>query len=293
MGRKLGFYLMNRKGAQTLQALLQHVPAASLAFVVSAPDPGVDADYFEEIQALCNRSSVPFYDRTSVPPAAAHYRFAIGWRWMLPEPERLIILHDSLLPRYRGFAPLVNALINGEKELGVTALFAGASYDTGPIIEQRSFEVQYPIKVAEAIEAMAVLYGELVVDLATTLLGGGLLRASPQDEAAASYSLWRDEEDYWIDWHLSAEAIRRTIDALGFPYRGASARAGEQKCRILEAEEVADVRIENRHPGKVLFVVDGCPVVVCGEGLLRLTRVIDEASGEEMLPLRRFRTRFH
>lgn len=113
-----------------------------------------------------------------------------------------------------------------------------------------------------------------------------------QDESKASYSLWRNEDDYQIDWSLSAETISRSIDALGFPYRGASAWDGDQKCRILEAEEVDDVLLENRVPGRVIFMEEGCPVVVCGKGLIKLKKMVDDTSGEDLLPLKRFRTHF-
>ncbi len=283
---------MSRKGFETLQTYVQQLHAASIAFVVGARDNAVAKDYYEEIRDLCVQFGIPFYDRNAAEDVSADYCFALSWRWLIPHTERLIILHDSLLPRYRGFAPLVNALINGEKEIGVTALFAGASYDTGPIIGQRSIDVHYPIKIAAAIEALLPLYTELVISIATKILKDETIDAAQQDDSKASYSLWRNEDDYQIDWSLSAETISRSIDALGFPYRGASAWDRDQKCRILEAEEVDDVLLENRVPGRVIFMEEGCPVVVCGKGLIKLNKLVDDTSGEDLLPLKRFRTHF-
>ena len=85
--------------------------------------------------------------------------------------------------------------------------------------------------------------------------------------------------------------IRRFVDALGWPYQGASTLLNGQLHRMLAAEPKPDVRIENRMPGKVLFVRAGQPVVVCGTGLLRLTALRTSAGGEA-LPLARFRSRF-
>jgi methionyl-tRNA formyltransferase len=62
--------------------------------------------------------------------------------------------------------------------------------------------------------------------------------------------------------------------------------------RIFEAEELPDVVVEDRAPGKVIFVQDGRPVVVCGSGLLRILDLRDDATGESLLPLRKFRSRF-
>ena len=293
MPPKIGFYLMGRKGFYTLETYVLRLQGASIAYVIGARDNALARDYYDDIQDLCTRAGVPFYDRKEAGDVAVDYRFALGWRWLIPNTERLIILHDSLLPRYRGFAPLVNALINGEKQIGVTALFAGASYDTGPIVGQRSLDVHYPLRIATAIEALAPLYAELVISIATKILKGETIEATDQEEAEASYSLWRNEDDYRIDWSLSAASIRRSIDALGFPYRGANAWADDEKCRILEAEEVDDVRIENRDAGKVIFLKGDFPVVVCGTGLILLKKVVYDASGEDMLPLKRFRTHFN
>ena len=81
-----------------------------------------------------------------------------GWRWLLPSTEKLIVLHDSLLPRYRGFNPLVSQLIDKEERLGVTAFFASDRYDCGDIINQPSIKVSYPLKINEAIERVCNCY---------------------------------------------------------------------------------------------------------------------------------------
>ena len=89
---------------------------------------------------------------------AVDYQLAIGWRWLISGTENLIVLHDSLLPKYRGFAPLVNSLINGEQEIGVTAIWAGPEFDAGEIIFQEKAGICYPIKIQEAIEIVSGLY---------------------------------------------------------------------------------------------------------------------------------------
>ena len=85
--------------------------------------------------------------------------------------------------------------------------------------------------------------------------------------------------------------IRRFVDALGWPYLGASTLLNGQLHRVLAVEPEPDVRIENCTPGKVLFVRVGQSVVVCGTGLLRLTALRTSAGGKA-LPLARFRSRF-
>ena len=183
-------------------------------------------------------------------------------------------------------------LVNGEDRIGVTALFATGEYDRGRVIGQSSTPIEYPMKVQRAIDLVSANYAELVLRIAGTLAAGDALEATPQDETRATYSLWRDEDDYFIDWAWAADRIKRLVDAVGHPLQGAAARLDGRVVRVRECEVVEDVRVENRSPGKVIFVRDSLPVIVCGSGLLRLTDVVDDESKKSVLPLPRFRCRF-
>jgi len=287
----IGLFLMTQKGLRVLEALVGRFGRDPIAYVVGDRDANVVHDYFDEIVRLCQEHRIPFYSRSQGPPSVS-YAFAISWRHLIHDVPNLIVLHDSLLPRYRGFAPLPTALINGETTLGVTALFAAEEYDRGDILGQRDLEISYPIKVQTAIERVCGLYSDLVLGLFGRILAGQALVGYPQDENSASYSLWRDEADYRIGWAQDAAFIKRFIDSVGPPYRCASALLNGREVRILDAEVERDVHIEIRQPGKVIFVRSGSPVVVCGTGLLRITDLRDGTTGEKLLPLRRMRSRF-
>ncbi len=288
---RLALFLMTEKGHAVLQAVLARVGAAGVAMVVGSRDPQVQEDSYEQIRETCLAAGVAFHDRASAPSVAAPYALAVSWRWMIRGVPNLITLHDSVLPRYRGFAPLVNALINGEPELGVTALFVNDEYDTGDIIRQERLPIAYPIKIQAAIQRIAPLYAEIAAGIASAVASGEPLPRRKQDESQASYSLWRDGLDYQIPWQWDAPRIRRCIDALGHPYSGARAWLNDEPVVIHDAVEEADVRIENRTAGKVIFERAGCPVVVCGAGLLRITHMTTE-EGASLLPLKKFRSRF-
>jgi methionyl-tRNA formyltransferase len=114
----------------------------------------------------------------------------------------------------------------------------------------------------------------------------------PQDEAAASYSLWRDAADYDMDWSDSAERLRDFVYAVGPPYAGARTRLDGVPARVWDVTVEPDAVIANRVPGKVIFLRDGRPTVVCGSGLLRIDAMsLDDDSGSSCLPLARFRVR--
>jgi methionyl-tRNA formyltransferase len=202
--------------------------------------------------------------------------FAVGWQYLLPQPPpNLVILHDSLLPRHRGFAPTVNALLAGETTLGVTALLPGRGVDDGPILAQCSAAFTAPVRLGAALEGLRDCYISVVRQVCEALAQGRSLAAlgRPQAEVEATYSQWRDDFDYLVDWCLDAPSVVRHILAVGAPYSGAIAfTAGGQKLFLDEAVVGDDVNFVNRTAGKVHALAAGHMDVVCGKGLARITR---------------------
>jgi methionyl-tRNA formyltransferase len=290
--KKLTVFAMTEKGYAVVKLLLSRYPGL-VAAVVASRDRGIATDCFDKIAELCHTNNTQFYDRTDGYTMRTDYALVVAWRWLIDiGSARLIIFHDSLLPRYRGFNPLVTSLINGDKIIGVTALFATTEYDRGDIIAQSSSVISYPIRIQEAIKTVIVNYEFLVANIAEHLMDGNEPDAKPQVEADASYSLWRDEEDYFVDWSHSAIDIKRFVDAVGYPYKGAAATLNGRVVRIREAEVMEDVRIANRTAGKVIFLKDAKPIVVCGRGLLKITELVEDGTGASLLPISRFRIRF-
>lgn len=289
--KKFGLFLMTEKGLGVLRVLIRRIGVDHVAFVMGGRDKNVDNDYYEEIASLCKEYNIKFYDRTCKTLPDVDYLFAISWRWLIKDHSRLIILHDSLLPKYRGFSPLPTALVNGEKYVGVTALWASKEFDTGEIIGQRKIKICYPIKIQQVIEYVSKEYEKLVVEIALKIIAGKKLPKRKQNEKAVTYSLWRDEDDYRVRWFKDAAYIKRFIDAVGFPYMGATSSLDGHMVRIIEAVIEPDVKIEDRAVGKVIFMRDGLPVIVCGRGLLKITKLHDD-KGETLLPLKKFRSRF-
>lgn len=285
---------MGEKGFQTLSTLVHYKDAAIIDLVVGSKDPNMQKDYYDEIKKLCEENHVCFADRRETYEIVSPYCIAIAWRWMieLGNGSRLIVLHDSLLPKYRGFCPLVNMLMNKEPRIGVTALLANEEYDCGDIIAQKSVEVTYPIRIEDAIKLEIPLFGEIVLEIMVQLAHTGKLAMIPQNDSDATYSIWRDEEDYRIDWGQSAEDILHLVYTVGFPFKGASTIVDSALYRVFDCQIESDVEIIDRPIGKVIFVRDGCPIVICGKGLLRLTDVRMDGIQENILPFKKFRLRF-
>ncbi len=290
--KKLTVFAMTEKGYAVVRLLLTRYPGL-VASVISSRDKEIAEDFYSEIATLCQSRNVSFHDRADASPIRTKHALAVAWRWLIDgRSANLIVFHDSLLPHYRGFNPLVTALINGDTKIGVTALHAATQYDRGDIVAQSSSSISYPIKIKEAIKIVLKNYETLAAEIGESLSRGRELSVRKQNEAEASYSLWRDDEDYFIDWSQSAGDIKRFVDAVGHPYKGAAATVDRQVVRIRDAEALRDVHIANRTAGKVIFHEGDKPVVVCGHGLLRIIDLIDDQTGASLLPLPRFRIRF-
>jgi methionyl-tRNA formyltransferase len=294
--KKVVLLVMTKKGFEVVKkAIKSHKKL--IDFIVIGSDKSVQNDYSSEIVNLAKESGVDFYLRGSEPIINKNkFVLTISWRWMVNHPvNKLIVFHDSILPRYRGFAPLVNMLIRGEKKIGVSAIFGAQEFDKGDLISQQSSDISYPITISEAIDINNKNFITLVDRVMSKISTSSKLNGIKQVEADATYSTWRDSDDYFIDWSRSAEEIRRLIDAVGSPYMGARSLTADGKLiRITKAEAINDVSCELRHVGKVIFINNGIPDIICGSGLLRIleAHIIDNDQETNYLPMKSFRVKF-
>jgi len=280
------------KGSVFLDELLcSNVPLAK-AFAYRQNDDRSQG--FDKIAGLCNSYSIPLVETrrpTIAETSDADLVFFVGWQYLLPfEDDRFIVFHDSLLPRYRGFAPTAEALIAGDEIIGVTALKPTRELDSGPIFAQAELRVDHPALIGDVLQRQA----HLMVDVAKKLMVAstlGPLAALPQDESQATYSIWRDAEDYFIDWTESSQAIERFVHAVGYPYEGARSIFEDQVAIITACAALPqDLTFSSRHPGKIWRISENGPVVICGSGLLQLS-AIESESGKE-IQVGKLRSRF-
>ena len=129
---KFGFFLMTQKGFDVLNSLIKNQQTQFVDFICVGKDANLEDDFSDKIKELCEIHSITCFFKESLSERVLNSDFyiAISWRWLLDLPN-LIIIHDSILPKYRGFNPLVTALIEGDREIGATALFATEEFDKG------------------------------------------------------------------------------------------------------------------------------------------------------------------
>ena len=287
--KKILLFLATEKGFESLNKIIQYKLEKYIAGVVCFHEIGMQKDFYDDIQFLCLKHNLYFYDWKYIKNSLNDFIFkhritsciAISWRYMLPLSindyltNPLIIFHDSLLPKYRGFSPLVSAVINGEKKVGATVLYANEYPDCGNIIMQKSFNIDENMYIKDIIKKMAGIYSDMIIEIIHGILNENL-KSKPQDDKEATYSVWRDIDDYWINWKLSANQINRFIHALGYPYDGAKTIIDGQLIKIVESYALKeDVLFEIRQAGKIWSLSNGCPTVICGKGLLVITKALD------------------
>lgn len=141
-----------------------------------------------------------------------------------------INLHGSLLPKYRGAAPVQRAVLAGEMTTGLTTMRIDAGLDTGPILEQREMEIRSDEAAAELLARMGEIGAPMMVGTLRKLAGGELL-PKPQDNSRASYAPPIMKEEGLIDWGLSAAQIYNRIRAFD-PWPGTYTRFRGRLCHI-------------------------------------------------------------
>ena len=176
-----------------------------------------------------------------------------------------INIHASLLPRWRGAAPIQRAILAGDMRTGVSIMQMDPGLDTGPVLLEEAIDIHPEDTTGTLTEALAALGARAVVAALAKL---GELQPRAQDAARATHAPKVTKGEAVIDWTQPAEAIGRRIRAFN-PAPGAETRLGDETVKIWEARPVEAAGA----PGEIV-VCDGQRVVVaCGEGGLELRRV--------------------
>jgi len=174
-------------------------------------------------------------------------------------------IHASLLPRWRGAAPIQRCIEAGDAETGVTIMQMEAGLDTGPMLLAGSIRIGTGETAATLHDKLAMLGGRLIVD---SLRRFDVLVPTPQPAAGVTYASKIDKAEAAIDWRQAAYSIERRMRAFD-PFPGATARFGEHTIKVWGAEPVAGAG----QPGEILAVVPEGITVACGEGALRLVEL--------------------
>lgn len=284
-----------KRGYLTLKALLES--GADVVGVVSLTQHAHETERYEQaIDELAAEYSVPVvatqwmkdrdYTALLTQEWQADMAFIVGCRVLIPrkvyEAPRLgsLAVHDSLLPEYRGFAPLNWAILNGEKHTGVTLFYLSEVMDEGDIVMQQSVPIGPDETAPQVYEKVCQATVDVVLDGHARLLAGEAPRIS-QTPGSGSYTCSRTPLDGCIDWQRSTLEIYNLVRALTQPYPGAYTYYKGCKLLVWAAEPAPQVNYIGRIPGRVVgfSASEGWVDVLTGDGVLRLVSV--QLEGEE------------
>ena len=202
-------------------------------------------------------------------------------QWVLDLPPRgCLNIHGSLLPRWRGAAPIHRAIEAGDERTGITIMQMDAGLDTGDMLLTESVAIAPGETTATLHDRLAALGGRLIVE-ALELAACGGLQPAPQPAEGVSYAHKIDKAEAAIDWALPAAAIERRIRAFD-PFPGATAQLSGEVIKLWRARAVN----ASGAPGTVLAVTDDGITVACGDAALQLTEL--QRPGGKRLPARQF-----
>ena len=226
--------------------------AAECGIATIAPESANTPDLVARIAALAPDFLLSFYYRGMLAPP------------LLATPRRgALNMHGSLLPRYRGRAPVNWAVLHGERETGATLHYMTEKPDAGDIVAQTRVPI-LPDDTAREVFDKVTVAAELTLDGALPALIDGTAPRQPQDRGAASYFGGRRPEDGIIDWHRDAASIHNLVRAVAPPYPGAWTTLAGMPARVLRTR-MADPATAPT-PAPFIEVRDGRIEARCGGG---------------------------
>jgi methionyl-tRNA formyltransferase len=193
-------------------------------------------------------------------------------------------IHASLLPRWRGAAPIHRAIEAGDTETGVTIMQMDAGLDTGDMLLVEKLPIEPGDTTASLHDKLAVLGGRMIVE-ALELAACGGLHPVPQPAEGVCYAHKIEKHEAVVDWSQPATLIARRIRAFN-PFPGASTTCRGEAVKLWRAEIESESSLSGKTPGAILSLTDAGVAVQCGQGVLRLTEL--QRAGGKRLPATEF-----
>jgi methionyl-tRNA formyltransferase len=263
-------------GVRCLRVLLAH--GVEVPLVVTHADDPSETIWYESVAGTAAERGIAAIapddpngaeSLARVAALAPDFLFSFYYRRMLKDPLvalpacGALNMHGSLLPRYRGRAPVNWAVLNGERETGATLHYMTAKPDAGDIVAQIAVPILPDDTAREAFDKVTVA-AEIALDGVLPALLAGIAARRPQDHGKATYYGGRRPEDGVIDWERDATTIHNLVRAVAPPYPGAFTAIGGVPARVLRTR-ILDPGVGRKAP-PALALRDGGIVAQCGGG---------------------------
>ena len=252
------------------------ISPTSLISVITIDDQNDSRSEYKEFQSFCNNNLISLCTITKNSQLEKYidsYKpdlcLVVGWYWIISESllnkvdKGFIGIHASLLPQYRGGAPLVWAMINGEKETGVSMFYFDNGMDTGDLISQEKFSIHKNEQISDVLNKAENAAISLIKKNFLQLLRDESKRIK-QNDYLISYCSIRKPDFGQINWNMNAECLLNFINAQSRPYPGAFCIDEYERKIIIWKVRVFEYKYYGI-PGIVNQFIDGKPVVTCGK----------------------------
>lgn len=292
-------FLGSRRGYAVLKKLI--ALQANICGILCLIEDAHEEVFYPKITELASTHHIPIFFSDVVKPnqyaevvaeCKPDIALAVGWRFLINEktyrlpPHGTLVIHDSLLPKYRGFAPMNWAIINGETETGVTLFLMVDAVDAGPIIDQLKVRIAKEDTAASVDKKIIELY-EKIIERNLAKLARGDYQLVPQNEAEATFTCKRVPEDGLINWRLSAQQIYDLIRGTSEPFPGAFTYLHGKRITLWQAHlpPIQPVYV-GVVPGRILGKKAGVIEVLTGQGVLCIDRL--QVEGQVMMAAKEF-----
>jgi methionyl-tRNA formyltransferase len=278
-----------------LRALLEH---HDVALVVTQPDKPAGRGQQSTpppVKQVAVAAGVPVSQpRSARPPEVAAELAATGaelgvvvaYGKILPRavleafPRGCVNIHASLLPAYRGAAPVQRAIIDGLRETGITMMQLDEGMDTGPILLQRPVSIAPDDTSGSLLARLSGVGAEMLLETVAGL-AAGTLAPRPQPSAGASHAPMLTKEDGKIDWSRPAELVAARIRGVD-PWPGATTMLAGEPVKLFGAAPAGG----SGAPGTILSADAAGLIVACGDGACRIAEL--QAAGRKRMPVGAF-----
>ena len=218
--------------------------------------------------------------------------FVVDFAQIIKEPflngpqHGCLNIHPSLLPRWRGAAPVQRAILNGDAVAGVTVFRLVKELDSGPILAQKEVPIPIDVDSTELFKNLALTGSQIAIQSVQSIIEGNC-QFSEQNSEFATYAVKLTKEEARISWERSCISVHNTVKAFASSF-GAFVTIGGKRLKVWRTELTNTIPVDvEGAPGTILSLAEGDPVIGCADGALRLVEVQSEGkrrvSGAEWL----------
>jgi methionyl-tRNA formyltransferase len=273
---KIALFCSTHRGLRFYQRIVESQPHAELIVCSFEPEP-FEPQFLLDIKdfADSHKHELLLWDPKSPKKSLELWAnrqfdllFAVNWRYKISDEIYskanlgAYILHDSLLPIYRGFSPTVWAIVNGEDHTGVTLFKIAEEIDSGDIITQKKIPIGPDEMIDSVMEKVTQGYLE-ILDAQFPNILQGKVKAYPQDQTKATFTCKRLTTDNKIQWHQSSTEIFNLIRGVSHPYPGAYCQFQGSKLTVWSAERIQNPKkYVGNIPGRVVEIIKNKGIIV-------------------------------